>query len=131
MKYIKLYESHTKYKYPGSINWDMIENIKDMSLEYLDDNYALGIYVYSKKTSESIYRMFYTHQNGVQEDWRLKATQKPWSNSDKLGQIFYRVLLYNISDRGSPLHRDKSNELRERILMAYPSEDIEKINSIM
>lgn len=106
-----------------TINWAMIEDIKDMALEYLDDNYLLAIYVYDD-THKSIYRLFYSHENGVQDVWRLKEANKNWSNSDKLGKIYYRILLYNLLDDGTNNTNTDSNDLIDRIKEAYPNEDI-------
>lgn len=112
----------------------MIEDIKDMSLEYLDDNYLLAIYVCGD-THSSIYRLFYSHENGVQDVWRLKkgysdeTCSKYYSNSDKLGKIYYRILLYNLLDDGTNntlniIANTDSNDLIDRIKEAYPNEDI-------
>lgn len=118
MKYLKAYESHDSF---GTINWLMIEDIKDMSLEYLDDGFILGIYVYSSKFG-AIYRLTYCHNDGVNGHWRLKDKNNHWDNSDKLGHIFYSILLYNISD--AKHYPKESKELISRIEEAYPDEDI-------
>ena len=52
MKYLKKYQSDDFYSpeeveklWANLINWEMINDIKDMSLEYLDERYNLEIYV--------------------------------------------------------------------------------------
>lgn len=147
MKYLKLYEESNSV---NKINWEMIEDIKDMSLEYLDGGCMLGLYVYGvhlywlpdrkdKKVlgnGESIYRFYYSHENGFREEWSTKKVKnsngRAWlhyNNSDKLGQICYVIILYGKygdSKYGYSMMRNPeiSNELIDRIKEAYPNEDI-------
>lgn len=57
MKYLKRINETIE---SDDINWGIIEDIKDMSLEYLDDSYILGIHVYSLSTKDLVYTLFYS-----------------------------------------------------------------------
>lgn len=43
MKYIKLYEH--KYYIDSLINWNLINDAKDMALEYIDEGFTLYLFV--------------------------------------------------------------------------------------
>ena len=71
MKYIKYYKLFEANDIDQLINWEMINDIKDMSLEYLDDGYRLIIIVYYRipvgNRLEEIYSLVYDHSTNKEE----------------------------------------------------------------
>lgn len=77
MKYLKLYEAYSgidmKNEVNRSINWKMVDDIKDMSLEYLDDDFRLIIDVYLTDIGKHEmlgYRLTYDHRTDDLEGFK-------------------------------------------------------------
>ena len=115
-------EKYNKWKceevFSPLINWDMIEDIKDMSLEYLDMGYTLYLsFIYlSKKNEYELFNLSFNHA----------ALNKRWYD---VNEIFVKFLDTNKLFYRFNLKRSKfqnyyneliNNELEERILDAYP-----------
>jgi len=140
MKYIKLYEAYklgdekrTEELFSSLIDWDMIENIKDMSLEYLDEGKILCIgiaydedkkkrdpwlqyYYRSPVNNDHIAYITFTHRN-YNIKW-IKFYLEDKVTSDYISYNFY---LYK--EPNGPYIRN-TNELVKRIKLAYPDKNI-------
>lgn len=129
MKYLKTFEGIEPIKLiedylSKMINWDMIKDIKDMALEYLDDGYELGIHIKNYTLDDVFHRMIYTIEyshDRYDEDWvDLHGLFYIGDN------IEYRIFL--MIDKGWPskikYDKDMSLELISRIKEAYPNEII-------
>lgn len=123
MKYIKLYEEIDQsfiYQVSQFINWKMISDIKDMSLEYIDEGYTLHIFV------------FYTMNNGISaKTMRLTFNHKQsdidWGihrDIEKKENIYYKVRLISKKAGNFILNNEKTIELVDRIKGAYPNEKV-------
>ena len=126
MKYIKLYESYksntmyideVKDKFTPYINWKMIEDIKDMSLEYLDMGLLLNITIFwnNKPRKEYLSMIKFSH-NIETQTWFILSN----FNKDDFQVPSLTYLVYLINDGYSK----ESVELNDRIKLAYPKEII-------
>lgn len=127
MKYIKAYEALTFYevtkdKISKAINWHIIQDIKDMSLEYIDDGYVLRIVVIMQSPIGSVeyaypvYCLFYDHGSADEEYDYVEKFNKVNINISK---IRYRVNIFPRSE-GFDYDRELSVELASRVMEAYP-----------
>lgn len=122
MKYIKLYEAilgtdEVKDKFTPYINWKMIEDIKDMSLEYLDMGLLLNITIFwnNKPRKEYLSMIKFSH-NIETQTWFILSN----FNKDDFQVPSLTYLVYLINDGYSK----ESVELNDRIKLAYPKEII-------
>ena len=140
MKYIKLYEAilstdEVKDKFTPYINWEMIEDIKDMSLEYLDNNLILDIEIFYDITPKdwstvhelTIYSMEYSHDiKSCSVDWHLIYEVV---GEVIRGNIVYKVFLfkkvYQWQPNNTSVAKNETNELISRLEEAYPNINIE------
>lgn len=96
------------------INWDLINDTKDMSLEYIDEGYTLYILIYKgfSYKYELIAEISYNHDiNSIEYD------NLP-SNNNKL---IYNIYIGKHRTSSYPKY---TFELRDRIKEAYPNESI-------
>lgn len=150
MKYLKLYEKfihndeiRTEELFSPLIDWDMIENIKDMALEYLD--YGKTLYINAHyKTDESSNRSYDVFKNYVSGGFYILMIEfthheykTKWSNISTLvnkinvidylkplatsDNIYYSFYLSKYPH--GPYVRD-TKELAKRIKVAYPNKNI-------
>lgn len=113
------------------LNWNMIEDIKEMSLEYLDENFNLNIKIYESTTGIWFMSLKYGHTKndiswprrdhleGVTSWLRLK---KMIQNGDNISLI-YNVFLKRQGDYGE-FNKQYTKELQNRVRLAYPNEMI-------
>lgn len=136
MKYIKLYEDLTNeiqdIFYP-IINWDMIEDLKDMSLEYLDNGLELKILIgYCPTRPKLKYNILLAVIKFAHNNYKCMWTPHSIGSLDiddiKIvgSDIFYAISLI---EAGSTVNsvinkRTETLELVGRIEEAYPNEDI-------
>ena len=122
MKYIKYYKLFEANDIDQLINWEMINDIKDMSLEYLDDGYRLIIIVYYRipvgNRLEEIYSLVYDHSTNKEEKLNIDNM-----NINKK-YIKYHITLHKKVDNYHIYDNTKTIELHERIMSAYPKENI-------
>jgi hypothetical protein len=144
MKYLKTYESLGKF-YGDSkntdthklINWNLIEDVKDMALEYIDDGYTLIIGVNiiqisrGKKIENTpvIYYLNYNHDK-IEEHMDSDLFNY-WSTQDKkiIDNIIvdYSIFFDPVTSHGRFSYINSvhiSQELRDRVKLAYPNERI-------
>lgn len=116
MKHIKLFEAYiVNDKVKDLINWRMIDDIKDIALEYIDDGFKLciGIYIIYNKNFYRFYIRYDHSEDSIVEDKTIDMRQD--STKDR---IDYNVYLIK---RGYVFNM---KELAERIKEAYPNENI-------
>lgn len=122
MKYLKLFEADSKKNH---INWEMIEDIKDMSLEYLDEGFTLNIIIIEKSypivPSNFFINIEYNHRGEIKEG---DLDKYDYISEYKFG---YSISLMNKS-YDNPVNINKTNELMDRIRYAYPNEIFKKWN---
>ena len=119
MKYIKLYESINNNKLiKESINWKMVEDIKDMSLEYIDEGFVLYIDIYNgfnQSGYKNVCDIKYSHD--INE---IKYFDNIFSSVIKLTYNVYIGYGIKKSDGSNPIY---TFELIRRLRQAYPNED--------
>lgn len=134
MKYLKLYESfedQVKLEINNLLNNNLINDVKDMSLEYLDSGMTLIINVYSTSrgmlspTHVRIFRILeYKYSHELDEYvWILDNVTLP------IMRLSYEFILkkrlrYSVisSTQGNNSCDVACKELYERVRMAYPNE---------
>jgi len=156
MKYLnsyKIFESDnpTKDFFEDKINWDLISDLKDISLEYLDNGqeitysaevntesnqYPLFLSSYRLKDNEPDYDVSefereierryrapkeFTHWANFHKEHSMKAIQA----YEKSNKINYKFMI-GMPDPSSVVKRDKNaqTEILERIQGMYPNEKI-------
>ena len=132
MKYLKTYKLFESNKPTGLdindvfepyINWNLIDDAKDMSLEYLDEDMVLFLDIIYDDKYEIYYMSFSSYVNFsrwrrsyLTEDslYKLKPIDK-----SKLIYQFYLTNKYGLYDISA------SKELVSRIKEAYPNENVD------
>jgi hypothetical protein len=120
----------TRDKISKSINWHIIQDIKDMSLEYIDDGYMLRLVVImttpaenggvnlfavvNKEYSYPVYLLWYDHDQSDEEYDYVTRFDK---GDIDISKIVYRV---NIFPKNGDYNSDLSSELASRVMSAYP-----------
>lgn len=119
MRYIKLYESI----YEVAINMNLINDAKDMALEYLDEGMNLNLLVFANSCkwvdtigigSIWIYEVRFSHTRDI---------SKPCNPNSKLKEddhILYSATIY----KSNILQKKETLELIRRLKRAYPNEII-------
>lgn len=119
MKYIKTYES---YNVDG-INWDLIQDAKDIALEYLDEYYVFNYYIMSEDDSKMFYGGVLSH------DKKKDVTFFKYNGES----VKYKILMTN---GGKPFDKNLKNlkketdEVINRLRSIYPNENIVGLGSI-
>ena len=126
MKHLRIFEDFEDEDFEGFyttfINWDLIADVKDMALEYIDNNMLLRITVCDKNIF--IYINTFTHTTDTKKWNPLNTTIEC---IDDLGSvdISYVIYLRNwVSDDDRSINEESSNELISRLQEAYPEEKI-------
>lgn len=134
MKYLKLYESYedqVKLEIKNLLNNNLINDVKDMSLEYLDSGMTLIINVYSASQGMlspghvRIYKSLeYIYSHKLDEyKWILDNTTLPIRKLSYEFILEKRMPPYLITSRKSDnVCNAACKELYERVRMAYPNE---------
>lgn len=148
MKYLKYFESNeedlVKEKYTPFINWDMIKDLKEISLDSLDDNFTLLVQI--NNTNDHIATLEYNHKTDeiIWENSRIKNDISisyyihllaPWVN--KISGIGFELTRkFSIADQDNQsaddwrkttkLENSHKEYILERIKDAYPDEMIYK-----
>lgn len=133
MKYIKTYEALevgnlVRAELARHINWRMIEDVKDMSLEYLDDGFYLRFVIVLENAAHNlnkIYTIVHSHNaRNVVNRWETsKLSLGAIENITDDIKIIYNVTLHKNSDNGLNLARTKA--LVSRASEAYPHDNFE------
>ena len=128
MKYLKQFnevfnKEHTQKVFESIIRWDMIQDVKDMSLEYLDMNMKLylGVCYKSKVRLADLYEINYTHGLNKSYWGPIPEYCAKFPNPDKL---LYSIIIYEpcMSDGWTRYDRNEgaTNEIVDRIREMYP-----------
>ena len=134
MKHLKLYESRAvvrwedrvKLEIKNLLNNNLISDVKDMSLEYLDSGMILIIIV--STTSQGMLSPTHVRKfRSLEYKFSHKIDECKWILDNVTLPI--RRLSYEFRlERHIPNHiiicDDSCKELYERVIMAYPNEDI-------
>lgn len=129
MKYIKLYEEIDQsfiYQVSQFINWKMISDIKDMSLEYIDEGYTLNITVFSimhnNGISPKIMKLVFNH---TQSDiiWGIPRVVEKEDISYRV-KLVYKHGKFDSNKKISEIL--KTSELLKRINDSYPNEKVRR-----
>ena len=135
MRYLKIYEDfynqddewikNRKSSIDNSINWDLIQDAKDMALDYIDDGYTLDIQVIGFN-GVVIYESIFNHSR---DDSKYVSN---FLNVD-LSRINYYIMLYNKNGGVDDAQRVKIqslylSELGYRLNFAYPDERINMLS---
>lgn len=141
MKYIKLYEELSPVE--TLINWSLIDDVKDMALEYIDVGFTLNVTVklrvriYSTLTDNAVYNLKYNHDIKIEfkvwEDATSAIKLKHFYDIANFNKIIYEIhLTYDhhtfhsdiLKQHTLALARMRSYDLAERAIEAYPNENI-------
>lgn len=133
MKYLKLFEGYDGWYtekecinlLKSNIDWNMIEDVKDMSLEYIDLGMTLNMNIrYSDYNNyvNVVYFLVFDH-NVNKSDWLNLKIKKNTFNKDN---IMYGFYLFNKHELAAlPMCAivtyDATNSLVSRIKEAYPN----------
>lgn len=133
----RLSERDVMSYFKDQINWDMIENIKDMSLEYLDDGFNLKIFIMFRPMNHwsmnDIYSLTYSHDKNFCKSKYVSLSIPCYLYYDKdnkiihdfweSGEIFYNCVLYKTTSNPE-MEKRYTMELKNRIKDAYPNENV-------
>ena len=104
MKYISQYNRFIKESYGEnpSINWDLLNTARDLSLEYLDEGYKLCYKVYeiNKYQSFIILEGSFSHDRDFFEWNSLSFDKNELIDSEKLSYTFWFVRPDRLSEYG-------------------------------
>ena len=130
MKYLKLYESmatdmsrvQVEELFSPYMNWDMIADAKDMSLEYLDKGLELEMIVTVNHII--IYEMYFSHNDSNSSQW-CSTNQYDVNHIDYYFDFSSPSNRYKSYPLDTSLEEDLSGFL-DRLKEVYPSEKIHK-----
>lgn len=140
MRYIKsIYESKEDNNdyINGLINWNLIADIKDMALEYIDEEYTLCIIasmnVRNMSRGFNIYKLIYNHDvnKEIRESDTITKLDKFLYKDE---YITYYILLFDGMPKLTMSYPKYINLptrwLRDRVKEAYPKEDVVDVEDI-
>lgn len=130
MKYLRsIYESidyPSKSALSQHIKWEMINDAKDMALDFLDEGYTLlieAIYsTVSLRTSKTnchyVYRLIFNHKKD-REYW----TKQDWYVTKKISEnnLNYRIRIVKLSSCSYTIDPVKTFKFLTRLRSAYPT----------
>jgi len=134
MKHIKLFEAYAVYKkIDHFINWKMIEDVKDMALEYIDDGLTLYIGFHPIITYEEkgiynndfieLYHLLYNHNMDKFEDGDDSNLFYKYADGVKGMSYFINFVFCGDTNRYGLIYK-LALELVNRVKEAYPNEKI-------
>ncbi len=127
MKYLKSYTLLNESFHENVLNRNLINDAKDMALEYIDMGMYLHIDVFSDERTNPnnvsmnsvwIYEVVFDHNRDISNDY---------NEHRKIKNILYLIQLHSPTAYPSEkekLYHNMTIELRERLKMAYPNEII-------
>lgn len=133
MKHITKYKVFESESHNDEIDFDMINDAKDMALDFLDEGYTLEIDVYygiientvnvdkrrydpNPHTRAIIYRLKYSH-----EEEKASFSHKWYKQIGNCNLIMYYFIIYKGEGGEYTEDSDKSFEIVSRIMEAYPN----------
>ena len=139
MRYLKSYkifesfeESDVQDVFEPYINWELVRDVQEMSLEYIDGGMILNLEItYGKyesvlKPPFYIYHMQYNH-NSIKRTWKISGLESLTEGPYELEPIDKSEMVYQfyLVDENTGLYcSDEDKELESRIKEAYPNEII-------
>lgn len=137
MRYLKSYkifesfeESDVQDVFEPYINWELVRDVQEMSLEYIDGGMILNLEItYGKyesvlKPPFYIYHMQYNH-NSIKRTWKISGLETLTEGPYELEPIDKSEMVYQfyLVDENTGLYcSDEDKELESRIKEAYPNE---------
>jgi len=138
MRYLKSYkifesfeESDVQEVFEPYINWELVRDVQEMSLEYIDGGMILNLEIsYGKyesvlKPPFYIYHMTYNH-DGIKRTWKPESfntlTEGPYE-LEPIGKSEMVYQFYLVNERGL-YSKEEDKELESRIKEAHPNENI-------
>jgi len=131
MKYLtSINEKYNKWAcektFSPLIDWNFVEDLKDMSLEYLDEGgslYLSFIYLSGKNNNQhELFRLIYKH-GGLYQYWY--EVNEVFVKFPNISKLFYKFKISYLNPLNPPGGYDYqkliNNDLRERVLDAYPN----------
>ena len=113
-----LTKEQVKKAYSSYVNWDLISDIKQLSLDYLDLGLELNLLVMSEDGS-IFYSIIFSHEKN----------ESGWSEQTKVnteGIYYYMFFTSKLNPNiTSLILRNSTNELRDIISEMYPNDRIE------
>lgn len=108
------------------INWNMIEDAKEISLEYLDEGYTLYINIVNIATNQKIYGIMYNHDVSIGR-WKItnKITNRNihYYDNDKFIGYFFSI------QKNEKSNFQYLNEFSNQLIDMYPNYWIDNINN--
>ena len=139
MRYLKSYkifesfeESDVQEVFEPYINWELVRDVQEMALEYIDGGMILNLEItYGKyesvlKPPFYIYHMQYNH-NSIKRTWKISGLESLTEGPYELEPIDKSEMVYQfyLVDENTGLYcSDEDKELESRIKEAYPNENI-------
>jgi len=138
MRYLKSYkifesfeESDIQDVFEPYINWELVRDVQEMALEYIDEGMILNLEIsYGKYLSVSkppfyIYHMTYNH-DGVKRTWKPESFNNLTEGPYELDPIDKSEMVYQfyLVDELGLYSKEEDKELESRIKEAYPNENI-------
>ena len=139
MRYLKSYkifesfeESDIQDVFEPYINWELVRDVQEMALEYIDGGMILNLEItYGKyesvlKPPFYIYHMQYNH-NSIKRTWKISGLESLTEGPYELEPIDKSEMVYQfyLVDENTGLYcSDEDKELESRIKEAYPNEII-------
>lgn len=118
MKYLEAYNFFNDTNLVDCINWNMISDIKDMSLEYIDDGCTLYIDIY-----KGFERSGYVNVCDVKYNHNINSIKYYEDNIFKNNsELTYHVYIGNGTNKHDGTNAIYTFELRDRLREAYPKE---------
>ena len=118
MRYLKSINEHNKDYFNDLINWEMIADAKELSLDYLDQGMLFSIYVLNG--GRQVYREHYSHDPN--------EVEKVWVDNDYKLDIQYKFFLSEHVKgdyiRPTPISHEARNMLVDELKKMYPDEKI-------
>lgn len=126
MKHIKLFEAYTIYnEMKKLINWKMVDDVKEMSLEYIDEGLSLyiGFIPILRNDTDNFFELYSIRYNHQQDEFRDGDDINLMCRyfTDMTGMSYFICLEGNMNKRDK--HRLEL-ELVNRVREAYPKEKI-------
>ena len=138
LRYLKSYklfesfeESDVQDVFEPYINWELVRDVQEMALEYIDEGMILNLEIsYGKyesvlKPPFYIYHMQYNH-DGIIKNWKPESFNNLTEGPYELESIDKSEMVYQfyLVDELGLYSKEEDKELESRIKEAYPNENI-------
>lgn len=115
-------ESDVKDVFESYINWNLIEDTKNMSLEYIDEGMSLGVEI--SYINHYVYYIRYDH-TGIYNEWEPGSFNNLTEGPYELEPIDRNKIIYQFYlEKNGMIEKESDKELELRVKEAYPDENI-------